>query len=181
MRTTKVRPHVRSMNLKSAEQMLKREEKYPIRRAQSFKKFTPDNLKAKKYEPNWIKNDPKFFTKERMQEQYKSHFMFSRLEPENAEKLFGKEKGMLDPDEGQNESPTPRELVELARTHHGFVGGYVIPTESGREDARVSIDTIYLPEKEAHLYKKIWDANGHPVDEFGPQDSPKGYMRIWWD
>ena len=90
-----------------------------------------------------------------------------------AEKAFlGEPK--LNPNGRQNDSPTMRSLVKTALEHKATLEGYVIPQESGRDDARVTFDGIVIPKKAvAYQLKKTT----HP-DEFG---KVKGGYRLWWD
>jgi hypothetical protein len=84
----------------------------------------------------------------------------------------------IDPEGAQNSSPTVRELVALAKEHPGStLGGYVIPVDSGRDDARISLDTIYLkvPGKTATKLKRALKP-----DEYAYYKDIKSY-RFWWD
>lgn len=159
-RTTHVKAHTRGHTFNDP----------AAKRDSTLHKFTVNKLKNKKYRPSWYHPT---------RAQLKEVFYFENLDPTDVEQLLGKEKGQLDPDDYQNEAPTARELIIAAKKNKGKLGGYVIPIESGRDDARVSLDTIYLPTKIARRYKKAWDETEHPVDEF--TNEKKGLVRIWWD
>lgn len=81
----------------------------------------------------------------------------------------------LDLNESQNESPTMKELLELAKKYNGLLCGYVIPKASKREDYRINFDAIVLPITEI-IAKKL--KRKLKPDEF---DKTKQGWRFWWD
>jgi hypothetical protein len=83
----------------------------------------------------------------------------------------------LKPEDRQNESPTMKRLVEIAEKHNGKLEGYVIPKESGREDARVTFDGLTLYGDDGLLEAAKLKKATHP-DEFNV--STEG-IRLWWD
>jgi hypothetical protein len=104
----------------------------------------------------------------------KDGFRISNMPPEVAEQLYGPWPN-LDPEDSFNRSPKMRKLVELAKKHNGTLEGDVFPVESGRSDARIAIDAIYLKcsKEDAQRLRR----NLRP-DEF---DFRNGVYRFWWD
>lgn len=90
----------------------------------------------------------------------------------------------------QNYSPTARKIISIAKKNDGLLGGYMIPVESGRDDARITIETLYLPvsDKKAEKIKEKLckidkKGNNHCPDEFSKEKHKDGkeYYRYWWD
>lgn len=95
--------------------------------------------------------------------------------PSIVKNYLSKKKGLLNPNDRQNDSPKAREMIQLANRYSGKLEGYVIPQASKRKDARISLTgfTIKAPMKELRELKKKLKPN-----EFGKQKD--GY-RFWWD
>jgi hypothetical protein len=123
-----------------------------------------------KYMPEWqIKSDHLSL---------KDFFHIAEVPVDVIEPFTEGEKPFLNPDDTQNSSPSVRELLALAKRFPGStVGGYVIPTESGRDDARISLDTIYIkaPGTVATKLKRELKP-----DEYSYNKETKSY-RFWWD
>jgi hypothetical protein len=102
-------------------------------------------------------------------------FQFTNVTPEMAGLWMSTFPKYLDPEDVQNMSPTMKELVDLARGHGGTLGGYAIPPESGRSDARITFDEMVLPLDELQA-RRIQDVIR--ADEF---EKVKGGWRFWWD
>ncbi len=86
----------------------------------------------------------------------------------------------INPDDGQNDSAPAKDLVSWAQKYHGFVGGFVIPVASKREDARIGLDTLYLPVAFKAAVTQL--KNKTKPDEFSEVTiNGKKYMRFWWD
>jgi hypothetical protein len=121
-----------------------------------------------KHMPRWAKS----YYKENPKEADISYFQ--HITPSQAEALQFSKDTKLELKDAQNFSPKAGALIEFAKEHNGKLGGYIIPSENGREDARVTIETIYLPdEKTAKEYAKKTKP-----DEFGKEGK---YWRLWWD
>jgi len=82
----------------------------------------------------------------------------------------------VDPEDVQNNSPTMREMVDITLKHKGTLKGYLIPVETGRDDARIRFDgfTIKLSKKVALELKKKLKPN-----DFSELDQKT--FRFWWD
>jgi hypothetical protein len=104
----------------------------------------------------------------------KDGFRISNVPPEVAEQLYG-DWPNLDPEMSFNRSPTMKKLVEVAKQYNGTLEGDVFPVESGRDDARISFDAVYL--KCSKEVAQRLRRNLKP-DEF---DLRKGVYRFWWD
>jgi|WetSurMetagenome_2_1015567.scaffolds.fasta_scaffold51167_6 hypothetical protein len=105
----------------------------------------------------------------------KDYFHIGKVPPEVAEQLYG-DWPNLSAEESFNNSPTMKELVDLTKQYNGTLSGYCIPVESGREDARISFDAIYLKctKEEAQKLKRKYSP-----DEFDRKAD--GSYRFWWD
>jgi hypothetical protein len=73
----------------------------------------------------------------------------------------------------QNNSPTVRTMIALAEKYKGKLDGYVIPIESGRDDARISFDGFHL--LVSSVVAKVLK-NKYKPDEFSKL--PSGYYRF---
>ena len=96
-----------------------------------------------------------------------------------AEKVVGMKFG-AQPNDTQNMSPKVSDMIKTVKSYGGTLEGYVIPTESGRKDARVSFDgmTLDVSDDMAKVIKSEFAREGHSVDEF---DKVAGGWRFWWD
>jgi hypothetical protein len=84
--------------------------------------------------------------------------------------------GFIDLEEAQNDSPNMREMIELAVMYNGMLGGYVITTDSERDDAGIIFESLILPitaDVAAQLNEEL------KPDEFSVLDD--GSYRLWWD
>jgi hypothetical protein len=95
--------------------------------------------------------------------------------PPSVAKTWATGKLKVKLNERQNESPTMKEMIAIAEKYGGTLFGYVIPIESGREDARITFDGLILPVNSviAQMLNKKYKPN-----EFDKQSD--GY-RFWWD
>ena len=82
----------------------------------------------------------------------------------------------VDPTSAQNLSPTMKEMVRIAKQYNGKLHGYVVPVESGRDDARISFEGFYI-KADPRTAKKI--SNDTRPDEF--DEIKTNYWRFWWD
>jgi len=80
-----------------------------------------------------------------------------------------------DMDEYHNSAPTHEEMLEICESHNGTLEGYIIPKESGRNDARVMFDGFTLDTDELSAHRLA--VSMHP-DEF---DQTNNGWRFWWD
>lgn len=92
-----------------------------------------------------------------------------------AKEMLGRPYG-VNPTETQNNSPIMKDMIGLAEHHNGTLFGYVIPKESGRQDARITFDGVMLKIDDSTA-QKLRD-KFHP-DEFSREDD--GRYRFWWD
>ena len=101
--------------------------------------------------------------------------LFDNLPVESAKKLMTGYPN-VDPKDTQNNSPTMAEMLKLAKTHDGTIGGYIIPSDSGRDDSRIQFTSVQLKIDKADA-EKLRD-NKMP-DEFTKQG--KDTFTFWWD
>ena len=122
-----------------------------------------------------------------------SYYRFNNLPVTDAKRAMTGEPN-INPEDGQNSSPTAKEMVQMAAKHQGTMEGYVIPVATKRDDARISIDgfTIRASKEEAVKLRKelksrkhaeewegekiTWTEDPDEFDEVRP-----GYWRFWWD
>jgi hypothetical protein len=122
-----------------------------------------------------------------------SYYRFNNLPVTDAKRAMTGEPN-IDPDDGQNSSPTAKEMIQMASKHNGTMEGYVIPAATKRDDARISLDgfTIRATKEEAQKLRKelkgrkhteewegekiTWTEEPDEFDEVRP-----GYWRFWWD
>jgi hypothetical protein len=102
-------------------------------------------------------------------------FYFEGLPPQVALDLAKADPKLMGLDDAQNMSPELKEMIEIATKYGGTLEGYAIPRESGREDARISIDGFTLPLKELEALRLQIELR---ADEFGEDE---GGYRYWWD
>jgi len=67
-------------------------------------------------------------------------------------------------------------LQEIAKKYNGKLHGYVVPVESGREDARISFEGFYI---KTDPRTAIEVSNSTRPDEF--DEIKTNYWRFWWD
>ena len=106
---------------------------------------------------------------------FRSHVSFEGLSAQTAKELLTGWPN-ANPEGRQNDSPTMREMVDIALKYAGTLEGYIITVESGRPDARINFDgfTIKLSKNEAlELAKRLKPRN---FDEFNEET-----FRFWWD
>lgn len=105
----------------------------------------------------------------------KDDFFLSHVPPETAEQLLIGWPN-VEPKERQNSSPTMKTMVELAKQYNGTLGGYCIPVESGRSDARISFDTLFLKisREDATKLRRSLKPNEFDLKK-------DGTYRFWWD
>jgi hypothetical protein len=74
-----------------------------------------------------------------------------------------------------------KNMIEIAAKHHGTLEGYVIPVETGRDDARISFDgmTLHLSRDEAQKLYDEFEHTQHHVNHF--DEKAKNTYRFWWD
>ncbi len=79
-----------------------------------------------------------------------SYYRFEKLPVLKARRM-AKGEPNINPEDGQNRSPTAKEMIDLAAKHNGTMEGYVIPIATKRDDARISLDgfTIRATKEEA--------------------------------
>ena len=122
-----------------------------------------------------------------------SYYRFNDLPVTDANRTMQGEPN-VDPDDGQNSSPTSKEMVQMAGKHNGTLEGYVIPVATKRDDARISFDgfTIRATNEEAHKLRKELKSKKHTEEWEGEKitwtEAPDefdevrpGYWRFWWD
>lgn len=105
----------------------------------------------------------------------KSFGLFENLPVDTAKKLMTGYPN-VDPNDVQNNSPTMKELLELAKTHDGTIGGYIIPVDTGRDDSRIQFTSVQLrldKEKANQLKKR------EIPDDFTQQ--AENTFTFWWD
>ncbi len=83
---------------------------------------------------------------------------------------------LADPEDRQNNSPPMRVMINIASNHRGTLEGHVIPVESGRSDARITVEGFTLRTSEL---KALRLANEFSPDEF--DEIKPGFWRFWWD
>ncbi len=105
----------------------------------------------------------------------KDGFRIRNVPVEVAEKLYGPWPN-LNPEESFNNSPKMKKLVELAKQYNGTLEGDVFPVESGRSDARISFDAIYLKcsKEDAQRLRHNLKPNEFDLEK-------DGTYRFWWD
>jgi len=101
--------------------------------------------------------------------------LFDNLPVEKAKKLMTGYPN-VDPKDTQNNSPTMAEMLKLAKTHDGTVGGYIIPSDSGRDDSRIQFTSVQLKIDKTDA-EKLRDSK--MPDEFTQQG--KNTFTFWWD
>ena len=122
-----------------------------------------------------------------------SYYRFNNLPVSDAKKAMTGEPN-IDPEDGQNSSPTAKEMVLMAAKHRGTMEGYVIPVATKRDDSRISFDgfTIRATKEEAHKRRKELKSKQHTEEWEGEKitwtEAPDefdevrpGYWRFWWD
>ena len=122
-----------------------------------------------------------------------SYYRFNNLPVTDAKKTMTGEPN-IDPEDGQNSSPTAKEMVQMAAKHRGTMEGYVIPVATKRDDARISFDgfTIRATKEEALKLRKELKSKKHTEEWEGEKitwtEAPDefdevrpGYWRFWWD
>lgn len=82
----------------------------------------------------------------------------------------------VDPKGTQNFSPTMKEMVRIAKKYNGKLHGYVVPVESGRDDARITFEGFYI---KADPRTALEVSNSTRPDEF--DEIKKNIWRFWWD
>lgn len=134
------------------------------------------NIMAKQQADLWKYRD-RSFGDDKKRKIY--HYTIENIPPTLAKKILTGQTN-INPKDRQNNSPTMGTLVSLAMKYHGFVGGYVIPVASKRDDARIILDTLYIPVALGIIINKL--KNKTNPDEFDEvMIKGKTYMRFWWD
>jgi hypothetical protein len=105
----------------------------------------------------------------------KNYFDIQGVPPSVAKSLMTGDPN-VDPNDTQNNSPTMAEMVELAEKYNGTLFGYVIPVESGRDDARITFDGVVLPVEEVVGLRLGRDLGADEADL-----TKDGQFRLWWD
>ena len=105
----------------------------------------------------------------------RDYYRIKGVPPRVARAEMLKHPEVIDPNQTQNDSPEMFEMIEATWQYNGTLEGYVIPPESGRDDARVTFDGFTVPVNEYTAKRMRKDY--HP-DEFDKK--PEGY-RFWWD
>lgn len=112
-------------------------------------------------------------------------FRIEKVPPDVVRKLMTGWPNVMKSDR-QNFSPTVTTMVKLCEKYNGTLEGYVIPVESGRDDARISFDGFILnttvteaKKVRAMLSKADKRRVGHAPDEFS--EVKTGFWRFWWD
>ena len=82
----------------------------------------------------------------------------------------------VDPYSTHNLSPMMTEMVRIAKQYNGKLHGYVVPVESGRDDARITFEGFYI---KADPRTAIKISNETRPDEFA--EIKTNYWRFWWD
>jgi hypothetical protein len=120
-------------------------------------------------------------TAEQKKKALKDYFHIEGVPLKIIEQLKGN-KPEFDLKDAQNESPNHKEMISIIKKHKGsLLCGYVIPLTSGRDDARVSFDTIYLKTDELTARQLSMTDVSQP-DEFDEIEfKGKKYFRLWWD
>ena len=122
-----------------------------------------------------------------------SYYRFEKLPVVKARRMTTGDPN-IDPEDGQNSSPSAKEMTDVASKHNGTMEGYVIPVATKRDDARISIDgfTIRASKEEAHKLRKELKSRKHTEEWEGEKitwnEAPDefdevrpGYWRFWWD
>ena len=107
-------------------------------------------------------------------DELQEYFNIENVPPDFAMSL-SKGSPEFDLDSQQNDSPTMGDMIKIAKEHNGTLEGYVIPTESGRNDARVSFDGFTLAGKTRDMIALREELS---PDEFQMVGSK---YRFWWD
>lgn len=105
----------------------------------------------------------------------KNFYNIEKVPPGIASKLMTGHPN-INPDETQNDSPTMRDMVKIAKQYKGTLGGYVVPVESGRDDARITFDEFTIKAPLRTVIRLQNDLYPNECDEV-----KKGYWRFWWD
>jgi len=122
-----------------------------------------------------------------------SYYRFEKLPLSEARKMMTGDPN-INPEDGQNSSPTAREMMEIAAKHNGTMEGYVIPVSTKRDDARISFDGFTIKaskedamklqrELKARKHTEKWEGEEITWNE-GPDEFNEvrpGYWRFWWD
>lgn len=122
-----------------------------------------------------------YFSKWQEKKDLKSRLWYFRgMPPKKAKKLLTGWPN-VEPSERHNFSPKMEMMVRLAKKKNGLLGGYIIPVETGRDDARIQFTSLLIPMSEdIEMIKNLSEP-----DEFEKNlDIPnlKGkYYRLWWD
>lgn len=81
-------------------------------------------------------------------------------------------------EERQNASPSFKDFVEIAKKYpYVRFECYIITDE--RDDERISIEGIYIPQNDIKVIKEIKKRQLSPVDE--NRYIGRGVRRLWWD
>ena len=104
-----------------------------------------------------------------------NYYSISKVPPGVASKLMTGFPN-IDPNDTQNNSPMMKDMVKIAKKYKGTLGGYVIPVESGRDDARISFDEFTVKASMRVVMQLRSDVRPDECDEV-----KKGYWRFWWD
>jgi len=111
---------------------------------------------------------------------YITHFnpedvsFFERVPPKVARELMTGYPN-VDPRDTHNFSPTMREMLELVEEYEGTLRGYIVHTESGRDDARITFDGFCI----RCSYKVAFElAVSYRPDEARKEE--EGFY-FWWD
>ena len=101
---------------------------------------------------------------------------FENLPPSIAMKLLTGEPN-VNPNDNQNNSPTAKELVKLAKENDGTLSGYYVGVkDASRDDHRITFDGIILKLDEKRA-EQLRDTKS--VDEFRKIDTDS--FSFWWD
>lgn len=103
-------------------------------------------------------------------------FVFDNLPVKDAIETINQNVGIIDMKEGQGDSPDNFTMLRIVDLHHGVLEGYVVPPESGRDDARISFTGFTIPASRdnAERMRKMYRP-----DEFD-ETTPR-HFRFWWD
>jgi hypothetical protein len=88
----------------------------------------------------------------------------------------------ISPEDTENESPTTREMIEIAKRYNGHLIGYV--STKPPENARIAVTgfEIRVDEKTARALKKDLAKRDVGPDEFMKVRRRRGIVwRFWWD
>jgi len=101
---------------------------------------------------------------------------FSNLPTKVAEKLMTGYPN-VDPKDAQNNSPTAKAMVMLAKKHNGTLGGYYIDAkDTTRDDNRITFETLYLKMKKDEAEKLRDKIKPDEFNKIG-----KDTYQFWWD